>query len=54
MNICKIDFSEKFKKGERYGNAAEHQKKLRFHGFLGSLDCLVCGFFYKEEKVCEA
>lgn len=49
MNICKIDSSEKFKKEERYGITAEHQKKFCFCGFLGSLDCLVCASFYKEK-----
>lgn len=50
--ICEhLDCSEKFKKGERHGNAAEHEK-LRFLAFLGSLDCLVFVFFFhKEEKL---
>lgn len=49
--ICEhLGSSEKFKKGERHGNAAEH-KKLRFLAFLGSLDCLGFFFFHKEEKL---
>lgn len=46
--ICEhLGSSEKFKKGERHGNAAEH-KKLRFLAFLGSLDCL--GFFFFSQR----